>query len=194
MLFVLLLAQLVSPSTVVVYLASVRSIHIHLGFPDLTIQAIRLRRVMHGIRRTSATRHLARLSITAEAMDAILMSLELSPLSFDSTMFWAACCLAFFGFLRVSEFTSVPPFTSPSQYYLAIRGSTPASMFISSDGSPLPPSPPLPRRQPLSSDLALSRETDWKFLVTQLQDWCRLGGCCCVFSGPSNSSFGPVVQ
>ena len=97
MLFVSWLAQSVSPSTMAVYLASARSLHIDVGFPDPTIQAIRLRAVIHSIQQTS--------------MDAILMLLEISPLSFHLVMFWAACCLAVFGFLRVSEFTSASPFT-----------------------------------------------------------------------------------
>ncbi len=112
MLFVSWLACSLSPSTVTVYLAAVRSLHIDFGFPDPTHEAHRLRRVLRGIQRCGGSSRLPRLPVTSEIMRAIFRSLSLTPLSHDSLMFWSACCVAYFGFLRVSEFTTSPPFNA----------------------------------------------------------------------------------
>ena len=47
--------------------------------------------------------------ITRHILCSIHRILSLPNSGFDSLMFWSACSLAFFGFLRVSEFTSSPP-------------------------------------------------------------------------------------
>ena len=75
----------------VVYLASVRSLHIDQDFPDPTFHTPRLRRVLQGIRRSASQSRPSCWPITRP----------------DALMFWAACCVVFLGFLRVSEFT--PP-------------------------------------------------------------------------------------
>lgn len=46
-----------------------------------------------------------RLPITIDIMSKIKETLNLKPTDQDSIMMWAACALAFFGFLRCSEFT-----------------------------------------------------------------------------------------
>ena len=46
-----------------------------------------------------------RLPITIQMMQKFQRLFSQLPSSYDNTMFWAACCLAFFGFLNVSKFT-----------------------------------------------------------------------------------------
>ena len=105
MLFATWLAQTrkLAPSSVSSYIAAIRSWHIDLGAPDPTSGATRLARLLRGIRRSRTSPAFIRLPITNRLM-LVLQSALAVPL-FDHIMFWAACCTAFFGFLRVSEFT-----------------------------------------------------------------------------------------
>ena len=105
MLFATWLAQSrrLAPPSVSSCIAAVRSWHIDLGSPDPTRGASRLARLLRGIR----------LPITNRLMGVLFSAL--SAPSFDHVMFWAACCTAFFGFLRVSEFTCTGVFV-PSRH------------------------------------------------------------------------------
>jgi hypothetical protein len=105
MLFATWLAQSrnLAPSSVSSYVAAVRSWHIDLGAPDPTRGANRLARLLRGIRRSRSSSAVTRLPVTNRLMNVLHSAL--SAPSFDHVMFWAACCTAFFGFLRVSEFT-----------------------------------------------------------------------------------------
>ena len=99
-----------APSSITTYLASVRSLHIDFGFPDPLRGADRLARLLRGIRRSHSSPVARRLPVTNCVLQILRHSLS-SP-SFDHVMFWAACCTAFFGFLRVSEFTCSGPFVA----------------------------------------------------------------------------------
>ena len=103
-------------STIKVYLSAVRSLHVDQGFSDPLVNCLRLQRVLRGIKRTQGDSSSQRLPITDEIMAVIFKALDVTMA--DHCMFWAACCLAYFGFLRSAEFT-VPqfwPVYSPSTH------------------------------------------------------------------------------
>lgn len=94
------------------YLSAVRSLHIEQGFPDPLINCLRLQRVLRGIKRSQGSPAAQRLPVTDSILFVIHQALDLS--SFDHCMFWAACTLGYFGFLRSAEFT-VPNLASFSR-------------------------------------------------------------------------------
>ena len=102
-LFVTFLARTIRHSSIKVYLSGVRALHIEQGFPDPLINCLRLQQVVRGIKRCQGSPSSSRLPITDDLMLVIWRSLDLRlP---DHCMFWAACSLGYFGFLRASEFT-----------------------------------------------------------------------------------------
>ena len=108
-LFATFLAKRIQHSSIKVYLSGVRALHIEQGFPDPLANCLRLERVVCSIKRCQGSSSSSRLPITNDLMLLIWQSLDLRlP---DHLMFWAACSLAYFGFLRASEFT-VPSLAS----------------------------------------------------------------------------------
>ena len=67
----------------------------------------RLEQVLRGIKKEQASTRpqRTRLPITVHIMTQIYSVLKKSPTDYQSIMLWAACCTAFFGFLRVGEMT-----------------------------------------------------------------------------------------
>ena len=110
MMFVSWLAQSLPPASVDVYLAAVHSYHIDWSYSDPTQNKPRLRRVLQGIHRSHGAARPPRRPITRDILCPIHRILSLPNSGFDSLMFWSACSLVFFGFLRMSEFTSSSPF------------------------------------------------------------------------------------
>ena len=102
-LFATFLASAVQHSTIKVYLSAVRALHIEQGFSDPLVDCLRLQRVLRGIKRTQGDSSSLRLPITDDIMMVICRALDLTHP--DHCMFWAACNLAYFGFLRSAEFT-----------------------------------------------------------------------------------------
>ena len=76
---------------------------VHTVILDPLVDCLWLQRVLRGIKRTQGDTSSLRLPVTVDIMMVIFRSLDLSlP---DHCMFWAACTLAYFGFLRSAEFT-----------------------------------------------------------------------------------------
>jgi len=102
-LFATFLASSVQRSTIKDYLSATRALHIEQGFLDPLVGCLWLQRVLRGIKRTQGDSSSSRLPITDDIMMVIFRALDLTHL--DHYMFWAACNLAYFGFLRSAEFT-----------------------------------------------------------------------------------------
>ena len=99
----------ISQGTIKVYLSAVRHMHVCKGLHNHFNRQItpRLHLILRGIKKRQAGTHSGktRLPITIQMLYNIKALLSKKPPSYYNTTLWAMCCLAFFGFLRVSEFT-----------------------------------------------------------------------------------------
>ena len=120
-----------------VYLSAVRALHIEQGYMDSTSVCLQLQRVLKGFKCCQGTSPDTRLPITPAILRSTFRFLDMSE--YDDILFWAVCCLAYFGFLRSSEFTvpnadafspdlhlsvndiSVDRQVDPSQFYVNIK-------------------------------------------------------------------------
>ena len=121
-------------SSIKVYLSAVRALHIDQGFPDPLQNCHRLQCVIRGIKRSQGSPSSNHLPITDSLMLVIWRSLDVRiP---DHCMFWAACTLGYFGFLRAAEFTvpslaSFSPLIHLTVQYIAVDApSSPLCMHI----------------------------------------------------------------
>ena len=86
------------------YLSAVRSLHVDQGFPHPLENCPWLQRVVRGIKRSQgALPFRPRLPVSSNILRIIYSALDLK--SFGDVMFWAACLLAYVGFLQSAEFT-----------------------------------------------------------------------------------------
>ena len=99
------LARTVRHSTIKLYLAAVRNLHITAGHGDPLKGKLLLHKVLRGILRYQGEQRIRRQPVTPQVLSAIRPFLQswLSPRDFS--MIWAAFNLVFFAFLRCSEFT-----------------------------------------------------------------------------------------
>ena len=96
--------------TIKSYLPGVRHMHIMEGLGDPFKQPLeQLHYVLRGVKRCEGVRGMdtrERLPISLEILRKIKAELErVQPVSHDRVLLWAACSLAFFGFLRARELT-----------------------------------------------------------------------------------------
>ena len=98
-------SEKVSYKTIKSYLAAVRHLHISFGLSFIGLSP-RTHLLIRGIKRTQSDAAVRpRLPITPSVLRNIKTSLAGKPLDYDNWLYWAAMCLAFFGFLCCGEFT-----------------------------------------------------------------------------------------
>ena len=106
--FAAYLADQVSFKTIMLYMAAIRFAHIEKSLPDPFHNAPLLHLLLRGIKRSVRHSPRRRLPITMALLWRIKGQLASAPdiLPSDKLMLWSAFTLAFYGFLRSSEFTS----------------------------------------------------------------------------------------
>ena len=91
-------------SSIKVYLAAIRSLHIFHGFQDPLVGCLRVPLVIRGLRRKSPVQDYQKMPITPSVLCSIKAELDFGK--YDDILLWAVCCTAFFGFFRASEYTT----------------------------------------------------------------------------------------
>ena len=99
------LACTVRRSTIKVYLAAVRNLHIYCGHGDPLVGKLLLKKVLRGILRYQGQCCIPRQPVMPRILLTIHPILKAWLGERDFPMIWAAFTLAFYGFLHCSEFT-----------------------------------------------------------------------------------------
>ena len=120
-LFAALLADSLRQSSIKVYISAVWSLHVDRGFPDPLENCLRLQRVVRGIKCPQASL-LANPCLPTSSNIFHIIHSALNRNSFDDHMFWTACLLAYFGFLKSAEFTILSLSAFNPSHHLSVCG------------------------------------------------------------------------
>ena len=120
-----------------------------MGDPYHGVSMPRLEYTTKGIKKAESenpsTRSLVRLPITPSILLGLKREWEKGPITEDRLMIWAACTLAFFGFLRIGEMTVSDGSSYDPQVHLSVdditfdHSSAPTVMFINIKASKTDP-------------------------------------------------------
>ena len=111
----------ISAATIKVYLSAVRHMHLRRDLHNHFNRQLtpRLHLILRGIRKRQACTQ-QRLLVTFQILCKLKKLLIKNP-SYYAITLWAMCCLAFFGFLRVSEFTIPTPGSYDHSRHLSLH-------------------------------------------------------------------------
>lgn len=106
MYFAVYLARTCKQKTIKVYLSAIRHLHILYGHNLELTKFLRLQLLLRGIKRAQGDNTKLRKPILIQHLNLFYELLQIkTTTNNDSLMIWAAMSFAFFGFLRISEFT-----------------------------------------------------------------------------------------
>jgi hypothetical protein len=121
MLFATYVSNYSSYKNVNMHLAAIKFVAQVWGYTSIFSTSIRLCRLLRGIKRCQGRKYkkAKRTPITPILIQQLGVNLFRSPLAYnDKVMLWAAMLVAFFGFLRVSEYTSDYVYSYDPQFTL----------------------------------------------------------------------------
>ena len=100
-------SAIVSYSTISVYVPAIHMFHLDNGFADPTAGSVQLSLLLQGIKRAWAPSVQSRKPITTDMLSLLKSTLKSQDLPRSHyLLYWAAFTVAFYGFLRVGEYTA----------------------------------------------------------------------------------------